>query len=277
MKICVVQMNYREDNIQRHVEQIKNIIRGYKSRDLIVFPELILHGHPSYERPEGFLYRKMKVIYKSVSQDIYRYIKDVGARVIIGESKRWGERYYNVATYVDEETTQSYTKTHVHWTENFVPGRKLMVLESPLGKIGITICFDAAFSEVWRVMALKGAELIVNISAVPKTFPVEYMWRRMAGAAIFNQVFVVYANRPGEFFSGHSAIFDPRGDVVINAGSEEAVIETDVHMEDVHQWRRDEAIFSNRRPLLYRAIGFHQHENLELNRTPAQKMEIGVA
>ena len=277
MKICVVQMNYREDNIQRHVEQIKNIIRGYKSRDLIVFPELILHGHPSYERPEGFLYRKMKVIYKSVSQDIYRYIKDVGARVIIGESKRWGERYYNVATYVDEETTQSYTKTHVHWTENFVPGRKLTVLESPLGKIGITICFDAAFSEVWRVLALKGAELIVNISAVPKTFPVEYMWRRMAGAAIFNQVFVVYANRPGEFFSGHSAIFDPRGDVVINAGSEEAVIETDVHMEDVHQWRRDEAIYSNRRPLLYRAIGFHQHENLELNRTPAQKMEIGVA
>jgi omega-amidase len=126
-------------------------------------------------------------------------------------------------------------------------------------------------------MALKGAELIVNISAVPKTFPVEYMWRRMAGAAIFNQVFVVYANRPGEFFSGHSAIFDPRGDVVANAGSEEAVIEADVHMEDVHQWRRDEAIYSNRRPLLYRAIGFHQHENLELNRTPAQKMGIGVA
>ena len=262
MKICVVQMNYRVDSIQRHVQRIKNVIQHYKSRDLIVFPELILHGHPSYERPEGFLYRKMKVIYKSISEEIYRHVRDVGARVIIGESKRWGERYYNVATYVDEETTQSYTKTHVHWTENFVPGRKLMVFDTPIGKIGITICFDAAFSEVWRVLALRGAELIVNISAVPRTFPVEYIWRRMRGAAIFNQVFVIYANRPGEFFAGHSAVFDPTGDVVVSAGSEEAVLEADVHLEDVSQWRYEEAIYPNRRPLLYRAIGFRQTENV---------------
>ena len=269
MKVCVVQMNYRVENIQRHVERIKNLIRDYRTRDLIVFPELILHGHPSYERPEGFLYRKMKVIYNSVSQDIYRHIKEVGARVIIGESKRWGDRYYNVATYVDEETTQSYTKTHVHWTENFVPGRKLVVFESPLGKIGITICFDAAFSEVWRVLALKGAEVVVNISAVPTTFPVEYVWRRMRGAAIFNQVFVIYANRPGAFFSGHSAVFDPRGEKVVSAGSEEAVIEADIHLEELRRWRDEEVIFPNRRPLLYRAIGVRHQEDLELEPGPA--------
>ncbi len=57
------------------------------------------------------------------------------------------------------------------------------------------------------MLSLKGADLIVNISAVPREFPVDYMWRRFVGAAIYNQVFVVYANRPGRFFSGHSGVF----------------------------------------------------------------------
>ena len=253
-KICVAQINYRSKDIQGHVERIKEIINRYKTYDLIVFPELILHGHPSFEKPEGFLYRKMKIMYSEVSKVFYQFIKDNGANVIIGEVKRWGERYYNVATYIDKNGIQSYTKTHVHWTENFIPGRELKVFHSPFGKIGITICFDAAFSEVWRVLSLKGSQLIVNIAAVPKSFPVEYMWRRLVGAAIYNQVYVIYANRPGPFFSGHSAVFDPKGDVVVSSASREKIIEADIDLNEVQRWREEEVLYANRRPLLYRKI-----------------------
>jgi len=268
-KICIAQINYNSEDIQSHIERIENIIKKYRTYDLIVFPELILHGHPSFEKPEGFLYRKMKIMYSAISRDLYRSVRTLNARVIIGELKRWGERYYNMATYIDTNGIQSYTKTHVHWTENFVPGRELRVFDSPLGKIGITICFDAAFSEVWRVLSLKGAELIVNISAVPVAFPVKYMWRRFAGAAIYNQVFIVYANRPGDFFSGHSAIFTPKGEILVSAGSEAAVIEGEIDLSEVGEWRMEEEIYRNRRPLLYREIidrhkpdaGYTQHGN----------------
>ncbi|MEA3360882.1 MAG: carbon-nitrogen hydrolase family protein [Thermodesulfobacteriota bacterium] len=253
-KVCIVQINYNSENIQRHVERIKDIINKLKSYDLIVFPELILHGHPSFEKPEGFLYRKMKVMYSAISNDLYQFIRNEEARVIIGEVKRWGERYFNIATYIDKYLTQSYTKTHVHWTENFIPGRELKVFDSPFGKIGITICFDAAFSEVWRVLSLKGADVVVNISAVPETFPVDYMWRRFEGAAIYNQVFVVYANRPGPFFSGHSAVFNPQGDILVRSGSEETIIEADINLNEIQRWRNEEQIYPNRRPLLYREI-----------------------
>jgi predicted amidohydrolase len=252
IKICIAQINYSSENIQKHVERVKSIIDKYKAYDLIVFPELILHGHPSLEKPEGFLYRKMKVIYSEISGDLYRFVRNSNARVIIGELKRWGERYFNVATYIDKNVTQSYTKTHVHWTENFVPGRELKVFDSPFGKIGITICFDAAFSEVWRVLSLKGADVIVNISAVPATFPVEYMWRRFSGAAIYNQIFVVYVNRPGPCFSGYSAVFDPRGDILVSSGSQETIIEADIDLDEIQRWRNEEEIYPNRRPLLYR-------------------------
>lgn len=254
LRTCIAQINYHSPDVERHVARIKDIIKDHKSYDLIVFPELILHGHPSSEKPEPFLYRKMEARYSAISRELHQFVSKEKARVIIGEVKRWGERYFNLATYIDKEGTQSYTKTHVHWTENFVPGRKLVLFDSPIGKIGITICFDAAFSEVWRVLALRGAEVIVNISAVPKTFPVEYMWRRFMGAAINNQVFVVYANRPGPFFSGHSAVFDPMGEAVVKAGSKETILEADIDLRKVQRWRDQEQIYPYRKPLLYREI-----------------------
>jgi len=229
-------------------------VEAHKSSDLIVFPELILHGHPSIEKPEGFLHRRMKTVYKSISQDLYQLVRDLDARVIIGESKRWGEHYYNMATYVDKHTIQSYAKTHVHWTESFMPGRRLKTFEAPFAKVGITICFDAAFSEVWRVLALKGATVVVNISAVPKEFPVGYMSRRLAGAAVFNQVYVIYANRAGPVFSGHSAVYNPQGETVEKAGRREAVFEAEIDLEAVSRWRAEEQIFDYRRPLLYREV-----------------------
>lgn len=254
MRVCIAQINYNSGNIQGHVERIKGIIETYRKDALIVFPELILHGHPSFERPEGLLYRKMKVVYGYLSEDLYRFVKKLDARVIIGESRRKGDGYYNAATYIDGRGPQSYLKTHVHWTESFVPGNTLKVFETPLGKVGINICFDAAFSEVWRTLALRGAEMIVNISAVPRAFAVDTMWRRMTGAAIFNQVFVVYANRPGPYFAGHSALFDPRGEIIASAGQEESIFESDIRLEEVRAWRAEEQVFQNRRPMLYREI-----------------------
>jgi predicted amidohydrolase len=253
-KICVAQVNFNSQNIQTHLSKIESVIQAHKSFDLIVFPELILHGHPSMEKPEGFLYRRMKTVYRSISKDLYQLVRDLDARVIIGESKRWGERYFNMATYVDRNTIQSYIKTHVHWTEQFVPGRELKVFQTPFGKIGITICFDGAFSEVWKVLALKGADVVVNISAVPKEFPFTYMWRRLSGAAIFNEVYVIYANRPGPVFSGHSAVFDPRGETISKAGRKETILEADIDLTEVGRWQEQEPIFPHRRPLLYREI-----------------------
>jgi N-carbamoylputrescine amidase len=135
-----------------------------------------------------------------------------------------------------------------------VPGRELKIFDTPVGKIGITICFDGAFSEVWRVLALKGADVVVNISAVPKEFPVRYMWRRLSGAAIFNEVYVIYANRPGPVFSGHSAVFDPRGETITKAGRKETILEADIDLTEVDRWQEQEPIFPYRRPLLYREI-----------------------
>jgi len=250
----VAQINFDADDIPGHLEKIKQIIADYSTSELIVFPELIIQGHPSGQKPEGYLYRQIKVFDTEIFSSLHKFIQEKGARVILGELRRHGENYYNQASYIDRMGVQSYRKTHVHWTERFVPGNRLRLFHSPFGKIGINICFDSAFSEVWRVLALQGAEIIVNISAVPAHFPVEFMQRRLSGAAVFNQVFVVYANRPGPYFSGHSAVYGPRGEELAALGSQEALLHTEIDLEDLSRWRKEEPLYGFRRPLLYRAI-----------------------
>ena len=140
-RICLAQIGFEPD-IKKNIEKIKTIISEHRKADLIVFPELILHGHPSVDKPEGLLYRRVKNFYRSV---LYRYIKLVGAHVIVGELKGGPGRFYNVATYVDQEQILHYSKTHIHWSENFRAGKELLLFETALGRIGPLICFDAAF------------------------------------------------------------------------------------------------------------------------------------
>ncbi|MCB2184812.1 MAG: carbon-nitrogen hydrolase family protein [Deltaproteobacteria bacterium] len=253
-KICVAQINFHPDDVPGHLAKLKEIILEHRQADLIVFPELILHGHPSDQKPEGFLFRQMMAVKQQIFQEVHGFIRKQDARVILGELHRQGDAYQNVAAYVDARGVQQYQKTHVHWTEHFLPGRRLKVFETPLGRIGVNICFDAAFQEVWRVLALRGAEIIVNISAVPASFAPRYMLRRMVGAAIFNQVHVIYANRPGPFFAGHSAVIDPHGEELVRAGTEECVLEVEIDPAATTRWREEESIFPHRRPLLYRLL-----------------------
>jgi omega-amidase len=260
MKITLAQINFDADDVEAHMERIEGIIRQNAGSDLIVFPELILQGHPSQVKPEGFLFRQMECHLADASQRLYQHVKQCRTRVVLGELKREGDIFFNLATYVDEKGPRSYAKAHVHWTENFQPGGRLKVFTTPLGRLGLNTCYDSAFSEVWRVLALEGATLVVNISAVPAHFPVEYMRRRMQGAAVFNQYHVVYVNRPGPVFAGGSAVYDPHGDELLALGGGEEVVSLEIDQDAVEGWRQEEILFPNRRPLLYRRISDRNRE-----------------
>ena len=254
MRITLAQINFEPEDLEGHFDRIMDIISEKANSDLIVFPELILQGHPSDLKPEGFLYRQLKVHLYGASQMIYGHVKKHDARVVIGELQKQGDLFRNLATYVDKKGPKHYAKTHVHWTENFHPGGRFKVFQTPLGPLGLNICFDSAFSETWRVLGLNGAKLVVNISAVPAHFPVPYMQRRMQGAATFNQYHVVYVNRPGPVFSGGSAVYDPRGEQVAALGGGMEIRDVDIDLSSADLWRKEEVIFKNRRPLLYRRV-----------------------
>jgi len=157
----------------------------------------------------------------------------VGPYVVVGllERDEPTHRVYNTAVLVGPEgLVGRYRKAHLPLlgVDRFAtPGDTgFRVFETPLGRVGIAICYDLRFPEAMRALALEGADVI----ALPTNWPdgsqnaPEYVTRTRA---LENRVFVLACNRCGEeigfWFFGRSQITDPNGHVLAEAEATEAL------------------------------------------------------
>ena len=128
-------------------------------------------------------------------------------------------------------------------SDRFAPGQDLVVIDSPLGKLGLSICFDLRFPEQYRALAEAGAEvLLVPAAFTYKTGQVH--WQTLLTArAVENQCFVVAANQCGWHDDkrqtwGHSCIIDPWGETLSAAGDEPGITVADIDLQRLGQVRR---------------------------------------
>jgi predicted amidohydrolase len=113
------------------------------------------------------------------------------------------------------------------------------------------ICYDMRFPEVFRRMAAQGTQLYTVIANWPA--PRREHWITLLRArAIENQAYVIGINRCGKDpkleYAGDSMIIDPRGEVIANAGSAEGVIEADVDLDLLVEYRQSFPALSDMRP-----------------------------
>jgi predicted amidohydrolase len=162
-----------------------------------------------------------------------------------------------------------YRKAHLPFlgADRFVqPGNlpDLPVFETPLGTIGIAICYDLRFPEFLRALALRGADLV----AMPTCWPSRSRMLAdhfMPVRAAENRVFIVAADRGdsenGVTFLGRSQIVDPAGVVLAETGTGEALITATVDLQQARNKRIvfepgtfELSLFEDRRPDLYGAL-----------------------
>jgi omega-amidase len=131
-------------------------------------------------------------------------------------------------------------------------GEAPALVEWPWGQVGLTICYDLRFPELFRAYALAGANLIV----VPAEWPQPRLahWRTLLRArAIENQLYVVACNRVGTSkattFFGHSTIVDPWGGTVIEGGETAELLTATIDLDLVEQVRNKIPVFADRRPI----------------------------
>ncbi len=139
-------------------------------------------------------------------------------------------------------------------------GGALVTAESPMGKVGFAICYDLRFPELFRRNTLDGA--VVHV--VPAAFPYPRLnhWKTLIAArAIENQAFVIATNQCGyesrgsasgeiQYF-GHSAVIDPWGEALIEAGTEEGLHTVEVDFAAAEKVRNKITSLRDRRPELY--------------------------
>jgi beta-ureidopropionase len=144
----------------------------------------------------------------------------------------------------------------------FRPGSGLPVFDTPLGRIGVLICLDRWFPEAWRVLALRGAEVVCVVNASSGDADDLNAAVLRAGAAQ-NVVGVIAVNRAGREevagrradYYGRSCVIDPAGRVLAGASEAEAgAMVAGLDLEQVTAVRERRTMYRDRRPELYGPI-----------------------
>ena len=181
---------------------------------------------------------------------------------IIGSclSKLDDNKFGNTAIFVNHkgDILADYSKIHLFQLmaehQFLAAGEKLTTVDTKWGSMGLAICYDLRFPEIFRQYAL--ADSVLTFLPAEWPHPRLQHWRTLLRArAIENQMVMVACNRVGRSkdtdFCGHSCVVDPWGEVLVEGGEDEDLLLAEVDLERVTAVRQTIPIFQDRRPGIY--------------------------
>ncbi|MFB8003152.1 carbon-nitrogen hydrolase family protein [Nocardia sp. NPDC056000] len=249
---------------------------------LLVLPEACLGGYlPSLgggEESEEARARRLRSLPPALTLDGPE-LRTVAAMagdlvVTLGFCEADGEDRYNAAvTLSGDGILGSYRKVHQPLGENlcYQAGFEYRAFDTPVGRMGMQICYDKAFPEAARALALDGAQIITSLSAWPtaRTGAAERLeddrWTQRfdifdRARAVENQVVWVASNQAGTFgslrFVCSAKIVGPGGDVLATTGTDAGLATATVDLDHVLALARDGGMYNlrDRRPELYHSV-----------------------
>ena len=282
MRIACAQFQPVLGDLDANRRQVERQAAEAAGVDLLVFPELASSGYAFASREEA-----MAAAEPARDGPFARLLVELARRhrmfLVAGLCEKDGERLYNTAILAGPDGVRGlYRKAHLFWDEKdiFEPGDTgLPVFDlvasdlaaggleaSRLGpgrgdwscRVGILICFDWQFPEAWRVLALKGADVVCH----PSNLVLPGLAQRAVPLhAMMNRVFVILANRYGTerhlSFTGESLLISPRGEELARAPSAaDAILTAEIDPAAARDKRvtpRNDLI-ADRRPELYGEI-----------------------
>ncbi len=269
MRAAAIQLNATDDT-DRNLETADRLVREAASHgaELVVLPEKwtvlgtreqmaagaqTLDGRALEWAREAALALGIDLVAGSLFEDVPDDELGANTSVHIGPD---GERK---AVYRKIHLFDYVTSDGSRYAESSTerPGDETVVSECADGtRIGLTICYDLRFPELYRTLAIRGARVIT----VPAAFTLPTTrdhWETLVRArAIENQCFVVAPNQIGDHpgglrSGGRSLIVDPWGLVLAGAPDVETAIVADLDLERVEDVRRRMPVFEHRRPSAY--------------------------
>jgi len=267
MKIAAVQMDPKIMGKRANLDKILLEAKSAASNgaDLVVFPECALTGYVFTSREEAMPFTE--TIPGPSTDELAVCCRELGVHVIVGLLEVDADKCFNAAILVGPQgLIGKYRKIHLPFlgVDRFVdPGDKaFQVHPTPIGNIGLHICYDCNFPESGRVMTLLGADIL----ALPTNWPegrgniAKYV---VNTRAFENKVHLVAADRVGmergTRFLGNSKIINAWGDTLAEAsGDREETIYAEISIAEA---RQKQIVFKpgefelnyikNRRPELY--------------------------
>jgi len=260
IKVGLVQLEIRdgdvEDNISKGVEYITKLARN--GSDLIVLPELWPTG---YGKEFIHKFSKNKKYYEGLVNVLKSISSEYNSVIIAPMPMKDGNRIYNAAIVAyGDDIVAIYRKIHLFslFGEDklFTKGNDITIVSVKEFNLGLAICYDLRFPELFRILAAKE----VHVIAIPASWGASRaeQWRTLLKArAMENQVYVIGVNRVGyseavkEEFPGNSCVIDPLGNEVICLGRYEEAVDVVIDLDQITKARSYLPLWSDRRVDLY--------------------------
>ena len=264
MKIALAQMSMSSDmraNLQKSLSLMEEA--AAKGARLICFPEVQLSPFfAQYEGRDASQYAvSLDGTFVEAVRNACRDLRLFAAPNFYVEEDG---RKYDMSLLIDDVGTILGTQKMVHVAQcelfyeqdYYTPSEEgFQVFDTPLGKIGIVVCFDRHYPESVRTEALRGAELVVVPTANTRSEPSELFQWEIRVQAFQNSVNIAMCNRVGREddmdFSGESIVSDYNGDCVALAGDREELVFAEVDLPGATRTRRRKPYTSLRRTRLY--------------------------
>jgi len=237
LNIALAQINAKdsiEDNIDKSLQMINEATK--KGANWVMFPELSLFRAQKKKQP----YPKL-TLQDPLLQPLFKIAKQTNTTLLIGfpEQSPDPKKVYNTSAFIlPDGSTVIYQKKHlfsvnlptikIDESQSFIKGKKPVVADIAGISVGMSICYDIRFPELYRLYSQKGAKIL----AIPSSFTTatgQHHWHTLCKArAIENLAFVCAPNQVGFGAEvptyGHSLIVSPWGDILAEGSDKEDVI-----------------------------------------------------
>ena len=266
-RVAVVQMDCVFGEIEPNLAKIEHFAAMARNlgADLVVFPECATTGYFVADRiaelaepPDGPSLQRLAAIARS-------HRIHLAAGVVIAEAGGFHDS--QVLFSPAGERLALYHKVHLFAAERdcYAAGDRPTVVETTLGTIGLTVCYDLIFADYIRHLVDLGAELIINSTNWISDAYQRNVWGwsgrttqgLVATRALENVAFVAMADRVGHEMGfdslGHSCIAAPSGKILASVPEGEGLAVADLALlpADLERWRAIATYRQDRRPELY--------------------------
>lgn len=247
-------------NVEKAIHWIERAAKENEA-ELVVLPEAVTTGFTP-NCPAEELWERVDTLPGRMTEPVAAAARGLGVYVVFPTYERGPERgvVYNSAALFgpDGELLGVYRKTHLFPTERLsgggpsaglrlrtepievtgwsTPGHEPVVVETELANIGLTICYDGDFPELYRCEAIRGAEIIVRPSALLRSFEIWEVTNR--ARAYDNHVYIAACNAigpdaGGNYYFGHSMIVSPIAQVLALARGTEEIIAVELDPDPI--------------------------------------------
>lgn len=249
IRVASIQLWHNDDDSkQDRITHAEQLIDSAAESDLILLPELWNIGWWSFD-----IYRESsETLQGETISRIAEKARAVNAYVLAGSIvERQGDSLRNTAVLLDPrgKVIATFRKMHLSGfgesreAELCKRGEEIVAIKTELGVLGLSICYDLHFPELFRKMAVDhDAEIFLHISA----WPMQWLdtWRTLCQArATENLCFLVSCNlagiNRGKEYLGHSAIVNPHplGATFASAGIYETVVKGEIDIAEIYRLR----------------------------------------